>query len=255
MTIEEVSATYDVAVSTLKNAFPRAQASILKKYGVKIIKTGRGASANYIEEIADDQRANTMYEEVKTSFMINSDQLSMMNWDFHVFLGIITTPMFVFRGSYEDFLRYLEVKVNADNIKELKVALEHLAARDFIHYTIDKTNDNYFIAALWYQTTKDMEIGIEMVVACRKLAKTYNKKSWVPLLKTWLAVQMMSKQQPYKMEQLKEMTGLSDYALRESCRILEDCEVFKTSRAYKSFLCCAGKNVDMNHEAFYNLPN
>ena len=54
MTIEEVSATYDVAVSTLKNAFPRAQASILKKYGVKIIKTGRGASANYIEEIADD---------------------------------------------------------------------------------------------------------------------------------------------------------------------------------------------------------
>ena len=74
----------------------------------------------------------------------------MMNWDFHVFLGIITTPMFVFRGSYEDFLRYLEVKVNADNIKELKVALEHLVARDFIHYTIDKTNDNYFIAALWY---------------------------------------------------------------------------------------------------------
>ena len=255
MTIEEVSSNYGVAVSTLKNAFPRAQASILKKYGVKIIKTGRGAAANYIEEWADDQRANTMYEEVKTSFMINSDQLSMMNWDFHVFLGIITTPMFVFRGSYEDFLRYLEVKVNADNIQELKAALEHLVARDFIHYTIDKTNDNYFIAALWYQTTKDMEIGIEMVTACRRLATAYHKKSWVPLLKTWLAVQMMAENQPYKMEDLKELTGLSDYTLRESCKLLKECDIFKTSRAYRGYQHCIGTNVDLNHEAFYSLPN
>jgi len=55
--------------------------------------------------------------------MISSEQLSMVNWDFHVFLGIITTPMLVFRGSYEDFLRYTSIPVNNNNIWELKMAL------------------------------------------------------------------------------------------------------------------------------------
>ena len=75
-----------------------------------------------------------MYEEKKGAFMINSEQLAMINWDFHVFLGIITTPMLVFRGSYEDFLKYIMVPVSSNNLWELKIALEHLTARDYISY-------------------------------------------------------------------------------------------------------------------------
>ena len=254
MTLQEVAVKYKVSETSLKNCFPRTQASILKKYGVTIKKEGRGASANYIEEWLDDQRAITMYEETKTSFMINSEQLAMINWDFHVFLGIITTPMLVFRGSYEEFLRYIAAPVNGNNLWELKMALEHLSGRDYISYQIDKTNPNYFVAALWYQTEKDMEIGIEMVKTCKQLAESYNKRSWIPLLKTWLGVQMMSKHQPYTVKDLARATGLSEYQIRESNKILSDCEVFKTSRAYLDYQRCIGTNVDLNHEAFYNLP-
>ena len=188
MTLQEVSEKYKVSESSLKSSFPRTQAAILKKYGVTIKKEGRGASATYIEEVLDDQRALTMYEEQTDILFINSEQLSMINWDFHVFLGIITTPMLVFRGSYVDFLKYIQAPVTENNLEELKIALEHLVARDYISYQIDKTNPSYFIAALWYQTEKDMEIGIEMVRTCKQLAEAYNKRSWVPLLKTWLGV-------------------------------------------------------------------
>ena len=254
MTLSEVSEKYGVAESSLKNAFPRTQASILKKHGVKIVKEGRGAQASYREEWLDDQRAVTMYEETKNTLVISSEQLSMINWDFQVFLGIITTPMLVFRGSYEDFLKYVTAPVNNNNIWELKIALQHLAARDYISYQIDKTNDNYFVAALWYQTEKDMEIGIEMVRTCKQLADSYNKRSWIPLLKTWLGVQMMSKHQPYTVKDLAQATGLSEYQIRESNKILKDCEVFRTSRAYIDYQRCIGTNVDLNHEAFYDLP-
>lgn len=254
MTILEVAEKYGVSESSLKNAFPRTQASILKKHGVKILKEGRGASAVYREEWMDDQRALTMYQETKDSVMINSEQLSMINWDFQVFLGIITTPMLVFRGSYEDFLKYITVPVNGNNLWELRIALEHLAARDYIHYQIDKTNSNYFMAALWYQTEKDMEIGIEMVRTCQQLAQAYHKRSWVPLLKTWIGVQLMAKHQPYTMQELAHATGLSEYQIRESSKILKECEIFKTSRAYIDYQRCIGTNVDLNHEAFYNLP-
>ena len=47
MTLAEVSEKYGIAESTLKAQFPRAQKSILKKYGVQIMKLGRGADATY----------------------------------------------------------------------------------------------------------------------------------------------------------------------------------------------------------------
>ena len=124
MTLQEVSEKYKVSESSLKSSFPRTQAAILKKYGVTIKKEGRGASATYIEEVLDDQRALTMYEEQTDILFINSEQLSMINWDFHVFLGIITTPMLVFRGSYVDFLKYIQAPVTETNLEELKTALE-----------------------------------------------------------------------------------------------------------------------------------
>lgn len=254
MTLQEVAEKYRVSESSLKNAFPRTQAAILKKHGVKIVKEGRGASAQYREEWLDDQRALTMYEETKDTVMISVEQLSMINWDFHVFLGIVTTPMLVFRGSYEDFLRYVMAPITSSNIVQLKMALQHLAARDYISYQIDKTNNNYFVAALWYQTEKEMEIGIEMVRTCKQLAEAYNKRSWVPLLKTWLGVQMMSKKQPFTLKSLAAATGLSEYQVRESSKILQNCEIFRTSRAYEAYALCIGTNVDLNHEAFYNLP-
>ena len=254
LTLEQLSAKYGIAKSSITNAWPRTRDAILKKHGVKIVKEGRGASATYREEWLDDQRALTMYEETKNSFMINSEQLSLVNWDFHVFLGIITTPMLVFRGSYEEFLRYASIPVNNNNIWELKIALQHLVARDYISYQIDKTNDNYFVAALWYQTEKDMEIGIEMVRTCKQLADSYHKRSWIPLLKTWLGVQMMAKHQPYTVKDLAQVTGLSEYQIRESNKILQDCEIFKTSRAYKDYQRCVGTNVDLNQKAFYSLP-
>ena len=254
MTLQEVAQKYGVAESSLKNAFPRTRDSILKKHGVKIIKEGRGEKANYIEEWGDDQRAVTMYEEVRENISISVETLAMVNWDFHVFLGIITTPMLVFRGSYSDFLKYVSAPVTNNNLWELKMALEHLSARNYISYQIDKTNPDYFIAALWYQTERDMEIGIEMVRTCKRLAEAYNKRSWIPILKTWLGVQLMSKHQPYTVKELAQATGLSEYQIRESSKILRHCDVFITSRAYADYQRCIGTNVDFVHEAFFNLP-
>ena len=46
-----------------------------------------------------------------------------MQFDFMVFLGIIMTPLQVFRGSYADFLNYVQVQNNPTNREKLKVSL------------------------------------------------------------------------------------------------------------------------------------
>lgn len=65
MTLKEVCKKYGVSESSMSTNFSRTKQSILKKYGVKIIKEGRGKTANYIEEVEDDCRADTMFKETK----------------------------------------------------------------------------------------------------------------------------------------------------------------------------------------------
>lgn len=249
MTKQEVCERFNISESTLLNNFPRVQKSILKKHNVKLIKEGKGAAAIYrVEE--NDCRALTMYEEVKDNFVIDNESFKLMNLDFHVFLAIVLTPMLVFRGSFEEFLKYAEINVTKENVLALKGTLSSLEERNFISYNLDRTNKDYFVAAILRRTEEEMSIGINMVRTCKMLADKHNKRSWIPLLKTWIGVQIAAENQPFTMDTLVDITGLSLYQLRESRRILEKDDIFKSSRAYIAFDKCIGTNIDLN--AFYN---
>lgn len=253
MTLQEVCNKYNVSESSLKSNFPRVQQSILKKHGIKIVKEGRGAKAIYKESIEDDNRAMTLYEETREEMLMDRESLKLMDWDFLVFLAIITTPMLVFRGSYDDFLKYVEISNTENNKRMLKDALIKLKEKDLIIYDIDKTDNEYFIAALYRKVEEEMSIGIGMVRVCKELAKEYNKRSWIPLLKTWLGVQMLSEHQPYTVERLSAMTGLSKYQIIESNKILTKSSIYLTSKAYACYRRCVGVNVILN--GFYQQNN
>lgn len=250
LTFDEVCAKYNISESTLLNAFPRTQKSILKKHGVKLFKEGRGRAAVFREEVENDSRALTMYEETKDEIILDGESMKLISWEFMVFLAIVMTPMFVFRGSYEDFLKYAGVKPSPQNILLLQGTLTSLSRKEFITYIVDKTDENYFLAAIYRAVEKKMKIDPSMIKICKQLADENNKKSWVPLIKVWIGVQMLAEEQPFTMDRLEEYTGLSKYQIRESKRILEKNDIFKTTRAYTDVCRCIGTNVDLN--GFYN---
>ena len=250
MTLQEVCEKYKVAESSLTNAFPRTQKSILKKHGVRIDKIGRGKSATYTETPLHDNRALTMYEETKNDIMIDKMFFQLMSLDFCCFIAIIMTPMFVFRGSFSDFCKYMEIKDTKENILSIKGALASLEERGYISYELDRTDRTYFVAALYRKVEEEMKIGIDMVKTCKQIADKYGKRSWVPLLKTWLGIQLVSNEGVFTIGTLEKVTGLSRYQIIESKKLLEHNNLFKTSRAYATFNQCIGSKVDLN--AFYN---
>ena len=85
--------------------------------------------------------------------------------------------MLVFRGSYEDFLNYIQLKISKENLDALKEALRELMDNEYISYTIDKTDNNYFIAALYRKREEQMHIGIGMVKTCKQIADEAHKRS------------------------------------------------------------------------------
>ena len=72
--------------------------------------------------------------------MLSTKETQIIQFDFMVFLGIIMTPLQVFRGSYSDFLKYVQVQNNKENRDRLKESLEMLNKDDYIHYEVDKTD-------------------------------------------------------------------------------------------------------------------
>ena len=249
MTLQEICDKLDLSESSIKTNFARTQKILLKK-NIKLIKNGRGATATYEIEYLNDNRAMTIYEEVKDEILLSNESMEFPNWEFLVFLAIVTTPMIVFRGSYKEFLEYVQVKVTDSNIKNLKEALEGLADRDIISYMVDKTDNEYFIAAIYRKVEEDMKIGIGMVKECKRLQEKYHKQSFIPLLKTWLGVQILVENQPFTIKDIINTTGLSEYSVKESHKILKESEIYKSSKAFKSINCCAGMNTELN--GFYN---
>lgn len=219
MTLQEVCEKYKVAESSMTGAFPLTKKAIEKKYGVRIVKIGRGKNAYYEEEILDGRVL-----EDKERVFVNNDRA--LNWDFLVFFAIVTMPMFVFRGSYDDFLKYVEVSVNEDNKRMLKDALIILAEKGVIMYNVDVGTADYFVICLYRSVEEDMDVEI-MTSICRNLANKYHKRSWVPLLKTWLGVNMLVKEdRPCTLKALEAMTGLSKYQIKESTRILKESSIY-----------------------------
>ena len=246
MTLEELCKKYGVTESSVKTNFKRTQASLKKRTGILIEKVGRGANATYVE-VVPDNRAVTMYEETKDSFIVDRSALSYENIEFNCFLAIVVTQFMTFRGSYVDLVRYMGLELNEKNINMIRQAMESLAARSIIHLYYDKsTDEEFFTASLLRKAEVEMKIGIDMVRTCKKIADNNNKRDYIPLLKTWLGMQVMSEEQPCTLAQLEAITGLSEYQVRESKKLLEANDLFKTTKAYRAGCLCVGQNVDLN---------
>lgn len=248
MTKKELCEKYNISENTFSRNFPKTRDNIMKKYGVFIIKEGRGESADYKETYP---RADVMVNEKKEEVLVIKDGLSgLVDFNFLVFLGICMTPMTTFYGSYNDFLDYVELTKTKNNIKLLKEALELLSNMDYINYTIDKTNVDFFWAGLYNKTREEMSIKIGMIDKCKALAKKHNKKTWIPLLKTWIGMQYMYNTEgiTFTVNDLSELTGLTPYQIRESRKLLEDDEdnFFVTKKVYVAKDKCIGTEVTLN---------
>ena len=93
---------------------------------------------------------------------------------------------------------------------------------------------------------EDIIVKMPYITTCRELMDKYNKRSFLPLLKVWLGTEELQKAQPYTIAQLQELTGLSEYSIRENGRILEKENIYKTEKAYYDMTTCLGKTVDIN---------
>lgn len=238
MTGQEVCKQYGCSLSSLETNFNRTAASILKKYGIRLYKVKQEGIIQYVA-MEDDKRALTIFEETKEIFFLDAEAFTLEDWEFNIFLMIIISPMLVFRGSYRDLLKYMKINVTAANEKHVKKALESLFKKDYIMYTIDKTDNNYFMAGLYRAVEKKYGLGISIVRRSREFAEKYHKQNWGHILKVWGAVQFLSGEvdkglrEYYLVQDISNLTGLSKKQIYEINKILKAEDIYITKYKYE----------------------
>lgn len=253
MTIEEVSKEFHYSISSLTSNFKRCSDKIYEKTGVRIVKDGRGKNATYRILVLDDNRAETFTKEEEIQTGLIKEDLKLVSMTFVTFMGIITTPMLAFRGSYVDFLKYIELPPAEENIEQLKKSIKELEQKKMIYSIVDNSTDEEIITlSVVRKAELDMKIGISTVKTCKQLAKDNNKRDWIPLLKLWLGTELLSKEGIFTRNELKELTGLNDYQIQTCGKILRQNNIYRSSRAYVGLNRCIGTTATMNVEQMYD---
>ncbi len=254
MTKKELSERFGLSENQITKNFKRCQEQVFKKYNVKLNKVGRGEKTEYILEdipmTANIHQSIAFIQDAHKEVVMDQQLFTdLIDWNFMVFMGITLCPMVVFRGTLEDFLQYVGVKVNANNKKLLEQSLIELDKNNLIIYTVDRSDNRVFTASILAKVEQTLHIGIDMVQRCMKLQKENSMNSWVPLLKTWLGLQIIAldnKQEVFTMKQLEMITGVNKKMLTKCKKILEEDNLFQTSRAFAGKDLCIGQNINLN---------
>ena len=254
MTRKELSIKFGLSENQIAKNFKRCQEQIFDKYSVRVTKVGRGDKVDYqvtdIPMTTDIHQSIAFIQDAHKEIIMDQQLFTdLIDWNFMVFMGIVLCPMVVFRGTLEDFLQYVGVKVNESNKKLLKKSLIELDKNDIIDFNIDRTDEKVFTASILSKVEQKLHIGIDMVQRCMKLQKENGMNNWVPLLKTWLGLQIIAldnKQETFTMRQLESITGVNTKMLTKCKKILEADNLFQTSRAFIGKDVCIGQNINLN---------
>ena len=122
-------------MSSIKTKFTRTQQAIKKKYNVEIVKC-QGLEGIYY--IVSDNRAKTMFDEVKNELYIPLESLKIENFAFYILIGIAATPDGVFRGTRKDLLRYIGVAATEKNERLVDGVLLLWTALNVIMFDVDE---------------------------------------------------------------------------------------------------------------------
>lgn len=249
MSLEELCNKYNISKSSVLTKFKRTQESILKKYGVNIIKVGRGAAAEYMESLDTNCRAMTLYDEQEnTLFYIDKEIIGLELWEFMIIVALLAKPELVFRGTHKMLIEYLGKKATSANIGAVSLAIENLKNKGHILFAED--TDGYFIIGLRRQAEKKIvDLQLDVIKKSHQIAEINHKRDWVPLTKVIAAAIYLKDTEPYTVEDIKKLTGLTESSIKESKKLLkENNMVIYHREAIKDgdFIYCVGSTADVN---------
>lgn len=240
MTVEELAEEIGKSVSSIKNQWKRTKENYEKKTGARLVKTGRGAAASYEIIKPEEIRALAFYDEKEAEkcLFVDDEAIKLKNLPLVSLMALMVRPDLVYRGSYEQFLEYVGVKVTKKNTELLIGALNDLESRGYIMGGSDKTTTNWFIAGITRSMEKQVGIGLQRVRICKELQEKNNMESYAPLVKVWTARDMLNEATGRECTQneIANYTNINLQMVKKCDNILKSSGMYKIEPIYETLV-------------------
>lgn len=143
MTKTELSQVLNVSINTIERKFKTLQNNYKKK-GIIIEKKGKGENSKYF--LIYEKDFPSIFE-LNNNFYFNENMIQLTDFALLISIALTIEDKTFNHITFQEFLRFLEIKPNSKNIKILKETLEFLDEKQFIVYKEDKSKKDFFIAS------------------------------------------------------------------------------------------------------------
>lgn len=255
MNSNDVCKLLKISESTLKTKFKRTQENA-EKEGYTLTKVGRGKTAMYKVVIQNDfDKAETMFKENREEVKVEQSWLGMSQIEFNLLLMLLVCPMKVYRGTYTEMSKYLEMSQRTSTFNTIKEGLEGLHKKEFV---ILGTDEDVVIIALKRKVEREyLNFNSELMKVSKEIAASKGIRSWISVMKVWLAVRVAVAENVERVtsDRLQELTGLSAKTIAKSLEGLAERDVLKSKKIIvvnnnANFVRCLGKKIELS--GFYN---
>ena len=234
MNVKETCSFLGVTESTLKTKFKRTQESALRN-GYILTKVGKNSY--------EVETQTTMFKEEKQEIRVSHSWLNMSKDEFNLLLMIVMCPMKIFRGTYAEMCRYMEIAPRTNNYNMLKQCLEALGKKDLLNVSFD---EDVLIVALPRKIERDyLQFCSSLVDTSRDIAVAKGIRSWISVVKVWLALRIIDGEVVTN-RKLIDLTSLGESTIRKSINGLKEFGVLDSKLVYLSQDRCLGKEVNLN---------
>lgn len=237
MNFEELKIKFANEISTeenLKKNWKRIQDKIFKQYDIHLEKTGRGKNVVYYIKEEEYFYANKAFvnewDGEQCRSLISTD-LILTNNELYCLLVILFSPMGVFRGTYNTFLTYAEIK--PDQLDSIKQAIAALVQKQYIQIEVDNTTEEGYITLISrrYIEKDCLSVPLDKIRKVIRIAKNNNVRSWIPVFKLWAAVTTLDGEVSTA-AQITALTGLTKNQITYYGNMLKDSGVFVSEKIF-----------------------
>lgn len=244
LNIDQFCERFGYKKDTVEKTFPRIKKSLEKK-NINITKDKRQGKIVYIvEQEYTNKDLPVFYTDFKT--LQQFDDLK-----FNILLTLSALENNAYCGKVSQLLEEKMSLKNSDtNRLSLISSIAELEKEGYLLTNTKELQKGYILIGLSSKMIQELSFRRPLIEMCKELAKEHNKKNYIPIFKTIVALTVFSKNETITYPQITGVTGLSTYQIKESLKVLEDENKIRIGKLqYKvseDYIRCIGRPIDIN---------
>ena len=241
-TVEQFAEYCECSMSSMLKNMKRNIDKVEAQGKFTVTKTGRGKTTIFTLEPVQKTQEKThknidsIFNQAKKDLQMNKELLNLEQLEFAILVLLLSNEHQTYRGYLDDWTKeickILDMKPRKENYEKILETVRQLELKNivWVHFELDRLSvmlrDRIIANGLLFDS--------DMISYSKEIAADFGLRSWVSVLKVWLACRVITLNGEYTgaLGKVRSMTGLSNKTTSKIVNALTDAGAFRTKKLF-----------------------